>query len=31
MGGAVLVALAAVLYPALRANRMRLSSVMRYE
>jgi putative ABC transport system permease protein len=31
LGGAVLVALAAVLYPALRANRLRLSSVMRYE
>jgi putative ABC transport system permease protein len=31
MGGAVLVALAAVLYPALRANRLRISSVMRYE
>jgi putative ABC transport system permease protein len=31
LGGAVLVALLAVLYPALRANRLRLSSVMRYE
>jgi len=31
VGGAALVALVAVLYPALRANRLRLSEVMRYE
>ena len=31
LAGAILVALLAVLYPALRANRLRLSTVMRYE
>jgi ABC-type lipoprotein release transport system permease subunit len=31
VGGAVFVVLLAVIYPALRANRMRISEVMRYE